>query len=69
MTTLGVHGRFIMVAIPDDNLPQLHSSRKSFRTSNAYYALTFPPELSTNGALLGGSHMCVNIRLFIHFVD
>ncbi|TFK37300.1 NADPH-dependent alcohol dehydrogenase [Crucibulum laeve] len=40
MSTLNVHGRFIMVALPDEPLPPI-------------YAM----QLSTNGALLGGSHI------------
>ncbi|KAG5649534.1 hypothetical protein H0H81_003264, partial [Sphagnurus paluster] len=31
MTTLGVHGRFIMVAIPDDQLPPIHSMPEARR--------------------------------------
>lgn len=32
MSTLDVHGRFIMVALPDDKLPQMSVFRMSFNS-------------------------------------
>lgn len=48
-----------MVAIPDDNLPSIHSSRAFDPAFTRSFVLTPFIEIAANGALLGGSHFDV----------
>jgi hypothetical protein len=64
MSTLNIHGRLIMVAMPDEDLPSLMSSGKLHNLADVRFVfcslfIPFTVDLSKNGALLGGSKMYV----------